>query len=256
MINIRYAEYDAIHKGDFFHDMPEGLDCWLILMTHSYAVFQIENEFVKCPPNSIFLYHPFQKIHYRACDSRFANDWMHFEIDDSFMDISILPKGLPINASDPAYIHKLFQLISMEHEKGDKYKGLVTEKLLQIMFYKLFEDCEPRNTIAMIHDVHDLKREIQSKPGLNWTLKMMAEELNISTGYLEHLYKGAFGVGCVEDVINNRIKLAKKYLRESDCSIAEIVPLCGYHSPEHFFRQFKKMTGITPKNYRKGTKQN
>jgi YesN/AraC family two-component response regulator len=78
----------------------------------------------------------------------------------------------------------------------------------------------------------------------------MAEKLNISVGYLEEIYKNTFGVTCMEDVISSRINLAKKYLLYDHYSIAEIVTLCGYRNIEHFFRQFKKITGITPNRFR------
>jgi YesN/AraC family two-component response regulator len=54
----------------------------------------------------------------------------------------------------------------------------------------------------------------------------------------------------MDDVINSRINLAKKYLIYDHYTIAELVPLCGYSNMEHFFRQFKKITGETPNRFR------
>ena len=96
----------------------------------------------------------------------------------------------------------------------------------------------------------ELKIEIYHYPNKEWTVTRMAERLNISTGYLEEIYKNTFGVTCMEYVINSRINLAKKYLLYEQYTIAEIVTLCGYRNMEHFFRQFKKITGVTPKSYR------
>jgi AraC-like DNA-binding protein len=92
--------------------------------------------------------------------------------------------------------------------------------------------------------------EIYREPNREWTIYLMAEKLNISTGYLEEIYKNTFGVTCMTDVINSRINLAKKYLLYDNRSIAEIANLCGYHNMEHFFRQFKKKTGVTPNQFR------
>jgi AraC-like DNA-binding protein len=87
--------------------------------------------------------------------------------------------------------------------------------------------------------IHDLKTDIYERPDENWSVKLMADMLNISTGHLENTYKSIFGVSCMEDVIVSRITLAKTYLQNSTCSISEIISRCGYRSAEHFYRQFK-----------------
>ena len=77
------------------------------------------------------------------------------------------------------------------------------------------------------------------------------QKLNLSISHLENIYKQTFDTTCMEDVITARIALAKRYLKNSKYSVAEIIPLCGYTSAEHFFRQFKKLAGLTPNQYRK-----
>jgi len=79
----------------------------------------------------------------------------------------------------------------------------------------------------------------------------MAEELRVSPGYLQTIYKKAFGISCMDDVIAHRIRLAKEYLTHSSQTVAEIASRCGYQNVGHFCRQFKQYTGMTPKNYQK-----
>lgn len=33
MNHIRYVEYNAVHDGSFVFDVPEGHDCWLLVLT-------------------------------------------------------------------------------------------------------------------------------------------------------------------------------------------------------------------------------
>ena len=54
----------------------------------------------------------------------------------------------------------------------------------------------------------------------------------------------------MQDVIKNRIILAKDNLANTDYSIKKIANICGYSNTEHFSRQFKKETGMSPKQYR------
>lgn len=250
MVKVLYSDYDAAHKQSFVFDIPKGQDSWLLILTHTPAVFLVNDVFEKFPPNSVVLFRPHQKIYYRACEDRYENDWIRFITDEIYVTETPVQCGIPFTPQNPIYLHKLFQLISTEHENNGAFKNVIIDKLLQVMFHKLAETCGAQPATLMIKNVSELKNQIYAYPNEDWTIKLMTEKLNISAGYLENLYKSTFGVSCMEDVINSRINMARKYLRNSHYSISEIVTLCGYRNSEHFYRQFKKVTGITPKSYR------
>ena len=81
----------------------------------------------------------------------------------------------------------------------------------------------------------------------------MAEQLHISVGYLNLLYKRQFGVSCMDDVIESRVRQARDYLSHTQLRIQEIALLCGYNSAEHFSRQFSRQCGMSPGQYRRAT---
>jgi AraC family transcriptional regulator of arabinose operon len=56
------------------------------------------------------------------------------------------------------------------------------------------------------------------------------------------------------DVINSRIEHAKYLLTTTDISVKQIAQLCGYNNENHFMRQFKEITGITPTKFRDNAK--
>ena len=250
MINVLYSEYDATHRANFVFDIPEGQNSWLLILTHTPAVFLVGDNYEEYPPNTVVLYQPMQRIYYRACEDRYGNDWIRFVTDETFVTQTPIQCGMPFMPQDPLYLHKLFQLIAIEHDKNEALKDVIIDKLLQVMFHKIVPTYEGQRTTLMSHNISELKNEIYIHPNKDWTIKLMTEKCNISAGYLESVYKSTFGVSCMEDVINSRISMAKKHLRNSVHSISEIAALCGYRSAEHFYRQFKKITGMTPKNYR------
>lgn len=79
----------------------------------------------------------------------------------------------------------------------------------------------------------------------------MAKLLHLSDGYLQDLYKRAFGVSCLEDVIACRINMARDLLLHSDMSVREIAEFCGYNNIEHFSRQFRRTVGTSPLGFRR-----
>ncbi|MGB8452526.1 MAG: AraC family transcriptional regulator [Anaerocolumna sp.] len=255
MILIDYVEYDASHLDDFVFDIPEGHDCWLLLLTHTPAIFFVDNDFREYPPNCAILYKPKQKIYYRACGERYANDWIRFYTDETYVTTTPIPCGVPFIIHDPSYCHKLYQLLVTEHILNNNFKDISIDNLLRILFNKLLESYNYKAVSPLVKNLNDLKMEIYRNPNKEWTVSKMAERLNISVGYLEDIYKNTFGVTCMDDVINSRINLAKKYLIYEHYTIAEIVTLCGYRNIEHFFRQFKKIAGVTPNQFRKSPYQ-
>ena len=79
----------------------------------------------------------------------------------------------------------------------------------------------------------------------------MADQVSLSHAYFQVLYKKAFGVTCMTDVIETKITFAKEYLVSTDMSVASIAEELGYTQVYHFIRQFKKCTGFTPGAFRK-----
>ena len=250
MNHIRYVEYDAMHKGNFTFDVPNGHDCWLLIITQTPAIFYVDNEYRKYPPNCAVLYKPNQKIYYRACESQYVNDWIRFETDESYITCSPLLTGIPFSIQDHTYCHKIFQLITLEHILNNTLKQTSIDYLIRVLFNKLLESYNYEHTSLLHKQLYNLKHEIYRNCNKEWTVKEMAEMLNVSVGYLESMYKKVFHVSCIEDVIHSRINQAKEYLLYQHYSINEVVSLCGYRNTEHFYRQFKKVTGMTPTQYR------
>ncbi len=51
---------------------------------------------------------------------------------------------------------------------------------------------------------------------------------------------------------NARLDLAKTLLADTDIPVCDIPERCGFESPNHLMRLFKRRTGMTMLQYRKG----
>lgn len=250
MAHIYYVEYDATHPENFVFDMPGGHDCWLLVLTQTPAQFWVNGEMVEYPANSAVLYPPHHKILYRACSGRYANDWVRFDSAEPYLIEAAIPLGIPFPLPDPGYCHKLFQLLVAENTLSNSYRELTIDYLLKVLFNKLHEASQYTKSFCQFQSILELRRNIHNNPGYNWSVPSMADSLHLSPGYLQALYKATFGISCMNDVINCRIRFAKDQLIHSPHTIAEISSLCGYNNIEHFVRQFHKITGYSPRTFR------
>src|SRR5690606_1670286 len=101
------------------------------------------------------------------------------------------------------------------------------------------------------YDLIRLRTAIQKDPGKDWSVPKMADMLRVSPGYVQNLYKKAFGIASTEDVSNSRIRFAQESVSYSKQTISAMAARCGYQHAEHFSRQFKRMTGVTPRDFQK-----
>lgn len=107
-----------------------------------------------------------------------------------------------------------------------KHKGLTHTRLRQVLDY--------------IHT--HLDRDL--------SLTELAEVINISSTYFASLFKQAMGISPHQYVIQQRVKQAKLMLLKTDLAIADIALQVGFSSQSHLTQQFKRLTGMTPKQIR------
>lgn len=250
MINVLQVNFDASHRSDFVYDRPNGDNFWLLLLIHTFSKIKVNDVELRYPPNTVILFKPGQSAFYRACDDSYANDWLRFVTDDPQIVETPIPGGVPFITHDHVYIHMLYQLLSYECINESEMNEDILEKLVHAMFLKLGNAFDTKPKSSVCKNVYDLQRLLYKEPAKDWTIDEMAAKLNISPGHLERTYKRTFGLTCMEDVIQSRIKLAQKYLKNSDFNTGEIINLCGYNNSAHFYRQFKKVVGMTPREYK------
>lgn len=81
-------------------------------------------------------------------------------------------------------------------------------------------------------------------------LKIIADELYISTWYLSKIIKKETGSTFIDLLNEIRISEAKKLLYNQKYKVYEISSLCGFKDVAYFTKVFKKITGVTPLEYR------
>lgn len=85
------------------------------------------------------------------------------------------------------------------------------------------------------------------------TVKYFADRVCLSSNYFGDLIKKETGKTPQEYIQNKIIDLAKELILGTDKSITEIAYAMGFQYSQHFNRTFKKHTGITPSEYRRGS---
>ncbi|HEX2945931.1 MAG TPA: helix-turn-helix domain-containing protein, partial [Clostridia bacterium] len=87
------------------------------------------------------------------------------------------------------------------------------------------------------------------------SLDRVARKVNVSPNYFSAIFSQEVGQTFIEYLTGKRIDEAKRLLRLTDKRSSEIAFAVGYKDPHYFSFAFKKISGCTPSEYRKGNKQ-
>src|SRR5699024_12421234 len=79
----------------------------------------------------------------------------------------------------------------------------------------------------------------------------LAKQFFINKYYLTRIFKEQYGTSITNYIIHQRITKAKQLLRFSSHNIESISHMCGIEDSGYFTRIFKKIEGVTPREYRK-----
>ena len=75
--------------------------------------------------------------------------------------------------------------------------------------------------------------------------------MGISGTYLRNIFNDFYNTTPSKYLCSLRIALAKDYLKTTELSVSCISEKVGFLNVYHFSNTFKKVTGVSPLNYRK-----
>ena len=83
----------------------------------------------------------------------------------------------------------------------------------------------------------------------NITNQFLAERFGFVPSYLSSIYKAHYGITPIDYVVQKRMDEAKKLLEQGDRKIKYIASQLGYEDSLYFSKVFKKVTGTSPKEF-------
>lgn len=84
----------------------------------------------------------------------------------------------------------------------------------------------------------------------NLTLQGVADIVHLSKSYFSILFKKQTGRNFIDYLIELRIREAKRILAQKDSKIYDVADSSGFNDVKYFSKVFKKLTGLTPLQYR------
>ena len=80
----------------------------------------------------------------------------------------------------------------------------------------------------------------------------ISDKLEVTSSYLSKILKKETGLSFIDYLTNTRIEKAMNIMKDPSIKIYDVAELVGYSNQHYFCRAFKKITGISPTEYKKG----
>jgi AraC family transcriptional regulator len=154
-------------------------------------------------------------------------------------------------------LQHIAMLLLAEVRSGGMMGQLYVESLTQVLVVHLLRHYAKSIQIVNSENRNLTRNQLQQAidyiyANLNRDLSLaeLAGVINISPTYFASLFKQAMGVSPHQYVIQQRVEQAKTMLKRTDLAIADIALQVGFSSQSHLTQQFKRLTGMTPKQIR------
>lgn len=156
---------------------------------------------------------------------------------------------------DYSVIHSLTETLINCANKNNPYDDLLLKSIL-LQLYWYFEKTDNLSSFPG----NDISYSSLIRPALEYmtysymnsiTINELSAKCAISSSHFMNSFKKAVGCSAIEFLTHLRIKAACTALTETTNDISTISYSCGFNNLSNFNKQFKKITGRSPLEYRK-----
>ena len=101
-----------------------------------------------------------------------------------------------------------------------------------------------KNTV--IQQIHHSANQMT----ITWS-QLLSDKLHYEYNYLSNLFSSTEGITLEQYIIRQKVEKIKELLMYDELTLNEIAWQLGYNSPAYLNSQFKKVTGMTPGQFKK-----
>jgi len=253
-MEITRIRHRWMEKKGFLLNRPQGTGEYILLHFLAPAELTFGGETHKVGLGDLIVLSP-GTGHCISAPDALLHDWIHLcgDVDACMRLFDLIPDTL-YHLSQPTAVSNLLASLETEFFAQRPFWPELAQAKLQELFILIARGiADTPAAIAVRVETVERLREIRDRlltePWRNWSIEEMAENSHISQSRLHAVYKSIFGISPKHDLILMRIEKAKQFLLDG-LSVTETAEALGYGNIYHFIRQFKQVTGVTPKQYR------
>ncbi|WP_393100248.1 AraC family transcriptional regulator [Streptomyces sp. LN325] len=171
-----------------------------------------------------------------------------------------LPPLLHVQAAaeEAPVLRWLLDQLLRELTAGRAGADFAADQLAQLMFVQVLRayladaDALPAGRLRALADerISPALRLMHADPGRPWQLEELARAAAMSRTSFAQRFRTVAGVPPLTYLLDWRMSLARRALRDGETSVSALAQKVGYTSESAFSNAFKRTTGVAPRRYR------
>lgn len=259
---LRSSDFSAIRRGPEFHFHPGCMEFSFCLKGN--LIFDTPDKEYPFLPGSIFVSAPDEPHHLRNNPSGLKIYGILFKIPGRSQRIlgldergsewvvrslTHLPKRL--YAGTPAVkasFERLFEIYDNASRRSPSRRVKMRAAALDLLIALI--DAARRLPAKSSAKIDEIAKRIQNAPAAEYPVDALAGECGVSIASFSNSFKRAKGLPLHAYVLNCRIDRARRLLSTTKRTVTSIGQELGFYSTQHFANTFRRVIGVTPREYR------
>jgi AraC family transcriptional regulator len=258
------VEYGRLEKvGDFDFAIPKRT-LSIIFAPHDRVTWSVDGsprQTTALPAGTVLLYGDRALVWH---ERHKASEYLNLDIESTLLEQIATENGLSSFIGlehrvmfQDATLMNVAQLLRSELHQNGIASNLYVESVRNLLAVHLLRNYAPENIQPIVQvgtldqlTLKRLKDYIEDNLAEELAIAQLAALVPMSQFHFARAFKTAIGEPPHRYVMNRRIERAKVLLSATRLSIAEVAYQVGFSNQSHFITQFRKVLGLTPKQFR------
>ena len=248
------------HSTPHHHPFTE-----IFFITNGQGVFQVGDELVSVKESDLIIINPNCSHTEKSTNLSNPLEYIVFGINNLAIasssnnledgnDILNSYKIINFKTKKNELLYYLNTLMRELEEKNVNYelacKSILTLFLIYVMRNTSSDIFITENLEKVNVECMKIKNYIDSHYSENITLDFLSNLTYVNKFHLVHLFTKEMNISPINYLINKRIDESKNLLSTTNYSIRDISSIVGFSNSSYFSQMFKKIAGVSPKEYR------